>query len=230
VEDLDRLDRMRRDMFEADAARWEAGSRTKEDLVAAFGYWIGYPMFLEAIGHDWHADTVRTAAYYALNAAHTQATRVLMEEAEKHGLDPHALYECARVVQEIYSDAPEKYYAGPHDTWPECMGAARYSLPRGQQEALRAGEAVFIRLAVKGGVDRKARPPLPPTAEPGVELEGEYSRPMSKAQMMLKLDMTSRKVFNSFAKQHKMHKVNRQLWQICLDTMPEGMAEKLRAR
>jgi hypothetical protein len=161
MEDLDRLDRMRRELFEADVARWQKGSRTKDDLIAAFGYWIGYPMFLEAVGHDWHTDTKRTAAYHALNFAHTMATRVLMEEAEKHGLDPHPLYECARVVQEIYADAPEKYYAGPYDTWPECMGTARYSLPAGQQDALRAGEAVFIRLAVKAGVDRTVKPSLP---------------------------------------------------------------------
>jgi hypothetical protein len=58
------------------------------------------------------------------------------------------------VVQEIYADAPEKYYLSP-DTWPECMGTARYSLPQGQQDALRAGEAVFVRLAVKAGVTDK---------------------------------------------------------------------------
>jgi hypothetical protein len=169
IEDLDRLDRMRRELFEADAARWETGSRTKDDLTVAFGYWIGYPMFLESVGHDWHTDQTRTAAYYALNFAHTQATRVLMEEAEKQGLDPHALYECARVVEEIYADAPEKYYAGLHDTWPDCMGAARYSLPAGQQEALRAGEAVFVRLAVKAGIDRTVKPSLPATVGTGKE-------------------------------------------------------------
>jgi hypothetical protein len=73
------------------------------------------------------------------------------------------------VVQEIYADAPEKYYAGAHDTWPECMGTARYILPRGQQQALRAGESVFVRLAVKVGVDRKAKPSLPPTAKEKAE-------------------------------------------------------------
>ena len=161
------VERLRR-QFEADVRRLHEGPRDEEDLVAAFGYWTGYPMLLEMIGHDWGADPVRTSAYYALNAAHHQATHVLMEEAEKHGLDPHPLYECGRVVQEIYAGEPWRYYAGPHDTWPQCMGEARYGLPTGQQKALRAGEAVLVRLAVRLGVgDRKGvaatvRSVLPP--------------------------------------------------------------------
>jgi hypothetical protein len=167
TDDPSALERLRR-QFEADALRWKEGPRGKDDLVAAFGYWIGYPMFLEMIGHEWGENPARTSAYYALNLVHHRATHVLMEEAEKHGLDPHPLYECARVVQKIYAGEPWKYSAGPHDTWPECMGEARYALPAGQQEALRAGEAVFVRLAVKAGVGNKrdfaeaARKVLPP--------------------------------------------------------------------
>lgn len=148
IEDLDALDRLRREVFDADARRWAKGEREKNDIVEAMKYWLCYPFFLEVIGHDWRADTTRTVAYYSLNSALHQATQVLMEEAERHGLDPHPLYECARVVQEMYADAPEKYYAGAYDTWPECMGAARYELPAGQRDALRAGEAVLVRLAV----------------------------------------------------------------------------------
>ncbi len=136
--------------FEADAAKFQGKS---PDLAAVFGYWIGYPSFLEWIGfgRDWgaHQDTV--LAYYALNHVHGEATRVLMKEATRRGMDPHALYECSRVVQEIYLAAPElcvRRTGAIHDGWPECMGAARYSLPAGQREALRAGEAVFIRLAM----------------------------------------------------------------------------------
>ncbi len=171
--DLDAVARLRR-QFEADARRWIEGLRTKDNLIAAFGYWIGYPMFLKLIGHKWRADTERTAAYHALNFTHRQATTVLMEEAEKHGLDPHPLYECTRVVQEIYADEPERFYIGPYDTWPECMGRSRYTLPAGQQDALRAGEAVFIRLAVRIGVAQdedmaevaaKAKPSLPSAEE-----------------------------------------------------------------
>jgi hypothetical protein len=146
---------MRRELFEAQAERWRKGDITPEDVIAAIGFWIGYPMFLELIGHDWRSNDVRTATYHALNFAHTQATHVLMEQAERYSLDPHPLYQCSRVVQEVYADAPEKYYAGRHDTWPECMGAARYSLPPGQQKALRNGEAVLIRLAVKLGLADK---------------------------------------------------------------------------
>ena len=147
IEDLARLDRTR-EVFEADAERWKAGKWTKADLKAVFGYWIGYPSLLEKVGHDWRADPTRIAAYHALNSAHYQATHVLMIEAGKHGLDPHPLQECARVVQEIYAREPWKYYAGRYDIWPDCMGDARYTLPTGQQDAIRAGEAVFVRLAV----------------------------------------------------------------------------------
>ena len=93
-----------------------------------------------------------------------------MVQAEKCGLDPQPLFECGNLLKELYSREPWRYYAGHVDTWPECMGTERYSLPAGAQEALRAGEAIFIRLAVKLGmaekedvaeVVAKVRPTLP---------------------------------------------------------------------
>ncbi len=139
-----------RQAFEADAIKFQGES---PDLAAVFGYWTGYPLFLEWIGfgRDWSAHQETVLAYYALNHVHSAATRVLMGEATRRGMDPHALYECSRVVQEIYLAAPEwcrRQTGVIYDNWPECMGAARHSLPVGQQEALRAGEAVFIRLAM----------------------------------------------------------------------------------
>jgi len=58
--------------------------------------------------------------------------------------------------------------------------------------------------------------------------EGEYSPPMPKSRMMEKLGMTSRKAFNSFVKKYRLVPVNRQLWQIRIDTMPKNLADKLR--
>ena len=160
--ELDPLDRMRQ-TFDDDAARFEVeDARTKDDITAACSYWVGYPMWLEAIrghaGHDWRADNRRRDAYHALNFVHLQATHVLMCEAEKHGLDPSPLHECGRVVREIYAADPAKYYTGRNDGWPDCMGAARYALPTGQQEALRDGAAVFVRLAIKPDLDGAREP------------------------------------------------------------------------
>lgn len=77
-------------MFKADADRLGGES---PDVVAALGYWIGYPLFLEWIGYDrdWSARQETVSAYHALNHVHTLATRFLMKEAAKRGLDPHAL-------------------------------------------------------------------------------------------------------------------------------------------
>jgi hypothetical protein len=176
-----------RKWFEEVVKLLEKGERTKETLSAAFGIWIGYPQLLAGIGHNVkivgpmppHYTLERPesswAAYHALNLAHTLATRFLMAQAEKCGLDPHPLYECGNLIQELYAHEPWRYYAGRFDTWPVCMGTARYSLPTGQQEALRAGEAVFIRLAVKLGVaegedmaqvSAKVKPVLPQSDEP----------------------------------------------------------------
>lgn len=68
------------------------------------------------------------------------------------------------MVQEAYRADPElctRRTGATCDTWPECMGTARYSLPASQQEALRAGEAVFIRLAVAMDI-AQAAPALTP--------------------------------------------------------------------
>jgi len=135
--------------FEADAVRLRGESLTQDDLAAAFGYWIGYPSFLEWIICAPWPDQVKRRGRDALDAAHHAATHALMHEAGRRGLDPHPLYECGRVVEEVYRQDPNKLYQrGTYDTWPERMGSWRYDLPAGQQDAIRAGEAVFIRLAV----------------------------------------------------------------------------------
>jgi hypothetical protein len=242
MEDVGRLDRMRKELFEADAARFQDRKKAgygewKDMLTAALGYWVSYPLFLEFVGHDWHADGTRTAAYYALNHAHTEATHVLMEEAGKHGLDPHPLYECGRVVQEIYADAPEKYYAGRYDTWPECMGTARYSLPQGQQDALRAGEAVLIRLAVKAGVTdkkgmgeiaRKVTPAMPP-ADSAME---KRCPPMSRAEIARRLlgKSTARtRDASGMMERHGLRKEQDKpaLYTICIDKLDPMTKDRL---
>jgi hypothetical protein len=161
-------------MLDETVALFEKGKPTHETMCAAFGLWIGYPSLLETIGlnariygpmpdsvtlntPDESAETksIRWDAYYALNHAHSLATHFLMAQAERNGLDPHPLYECGQLLIELYAHEPWKYYAGLYDTWPECMGIARYSLPACQQDVLRAGQAVFVRLAVKLGLADK---------------------------------------------------------------------------
>jgi hypothetical protein len=209
LEDLAHLDRIRRELFEADAARLHDSIGKGEDVVTdAFVYWIGYPLYLDLIGHDWRGNSTRKAAYHALNYAHAQATEVMMREAIKHGLDPHPLYECARVVREVYANSPEKYYCPdscntwPEYKWPECMGEARYSLPPGQQEALRDGEAVLVRLAFKcdvhesediNGIVRKVHPEQrlhfnDPSGHPGEEPERAGTKVKSDGRRSLTRD------------------------------------------
>jgi len=226
------LERLRR-QFEADALRWEEGQRGKDDLVAAFGYWIGYPMFLEMIGHEWHVDSARVSTYNTLNVIHRRATHVLMEEAEKHGLDPHPLYECARVVQEIYADEPEKFCTGPYDTWPECMGRSRYTLPVGQQDALRAGEAVFIRLAVRIGIaDNEDMADVVAKAKPSPPLVEERCIPMSLADLCRRYmdDQEARSDrVKPLLEKHGLRRevAGRNKWTIRLDTVDD---QRTRAR
>jgi len=166
-----------RKWLEDTAKLLEKADRTQETINAAFGLWMGYPSLLEMIGvmDKTAGPTPSTvamtrpqscwAAYSALNVAYYHATHFLMAEAERNGLDPFPLHECARVVQELYAAEPWLYYSGPNDTWPECMGKARYLLAPAQQEALRDGEAVFVRLAFK--LDVKVDPKTRPT---GTEL------------------------------------------------------------
>jgi hypothetical protein len=150
-----------RKSFESDAALLDEGERTEERLGTAFALWMGYPWLLELIGRNtsgryllrdqykFEPDPASLPAYHALNHAHYLATNVLMAEAEINGLNPHPLLECGNVVRELFSREPWKYYVGCDVFWPACMGDARYSLPAGQQEAIRAGEEVFVRLALR---------------------------------------------------------------------------------
>lgn len=235
-----------RKWFEHTAKLLEKGGRAKDAIVAAFAFWVGYPHLLELIGRNvkivgpmparlaMGPPKASGAAYHALNAAHYRATHFLMAEAEKCGLDPHPLFECGQIVQELYAGEPWKYYAGLHDTWPECMGTGRYSLPAGQQEALRTGEAVFVRLAVKLGiaenedmadVARKVKLSLPPSAE-------VRSNPMTLAQLcrryMNKENVRADKI-KPILEQYDLHREhpNKNLWTVRLDGLEKATRERL---
>ena len=59
-------------------------------------------------------------------------------------------------------------------------------------------------------------------------LEGEWSNPMTKSDMMIRLHINGYKKFNTFAKVYGLYKVgNRQLWQIRLDGMDKNTRQKL---
>jgi len=59
--------------------------------------------------------------------------------------------------------------------------------------------------------------------------EGEWSKPMQKADMMRVLRIDSYRQFNAWATQHSIEKVgnNRQLWKICFDKMDKLERSKL---
>lgn len=118
-----------------------------DDLISAFGYWVGYVMHLEAIACAGWPDECKWSACDLLNSTHNAAANALMKESVRQNLDPAPLWECDRVIQEVYREDPTRVFQrGNYDTWPECMGKWRYDLPEGQQKALRDGEAAFIRL------------------------------------------------------------------------------------
>jgi len=138
--------------FDEDQQRFAADGRG-DDVLAAMGYVLGYPLFLEMIGHDWRAENERIAAYYALDAAHAGAIRVLMQEAERLGVDSAPLWEYGRVCRELLANEPWKYYIGPYDTWPECLGDTRLSLPEDYRVAIRDGEGALMRLVAKLAIE-----------------------------------------------------------------------------
>lgn len=142
-----------RAQFEADQRRFASGDRAGDVLPAAVGYVLGYPLFLEMIGHEWRAESERTAAYYALNAAHMAAVQALMREAERFDIDSTPLWEYGRVCRELLADKPWKYYVGPYDTWPECLGGMRLSLADDYRVAIRDGEGALMRLNVRLAIE-----------------------------------------------------------------------------
>ncbi len=142
-----------RAQFDADQRRFASGDRTGDVLSAAAGYVLGYPLFLEIIGHEWRAESERTAAYYALNAAHAGAVEALMQEAERLGIDSAPLWEYGRVCRELLADEPWKHYVGPYDVWPDCLGHTRMSLPDDYRNAIRAGEGALHRLNAKLAIE-----------------------------------------------------------------------------
>ena len=59
------------------------------------------------------------------------------------------------------------------------------------------------------------------------EQNGDYSKPMSKTDMMKALGIDSLTKFNGFAKQHGIKKITRKTWQLRLNDLSSREQEKL---
>ncbi len=143
--------------FQTDAAAFEDRTQDDDKLVAAVGYWTGYPSFFEVIECFPEATSAeRCNALASLSQTHLEAVFFLMAEAERLGLDSSPLSEEGRVCREVFAKS-ELYKPfvreGVHDLWPDCLGPTRYRLPEAMQAAIRDGEAVFARLVVLKGMD-----------------------------------------------------------------------------
>jgi hypothetical protein len=74
-----------------------------ETVAQAVGIWVGYPMLGEAIEcHPYAADEEKYGLRRDLDYAHFRATRLLMLEAERAGLNPAPLSEERRICQELF--------------------------------------------------------------------------------------------------------------------------------
>jgi hypothetical protein len=148
-----------------------------EAVIEAAKMWSSYPILCEAI--ECLPDATATADEKRklrddLNYAHHKATVYLMMEAVRAGLNAGPLVEAKRVCQEIFhqvhgqglaSSNPygvERFYhpCCLFDTWPDCLGAWRYSLPPAMQEAIRQGQEVFTQLLVLLSVTQASAKPL----------------------------------------------------------------------
>jgi hypothetical protein len=136
-----------RTLFDADAQVWKETTPSDEDLAKAVSYWLGYPLWLEQVGYWWARDETRYSAYIALNRVHHRATEILMEAAERLGIDSAPLMESAQWCRQLLAE-PEIYRA-TGETWPTCLEASRDSLPAGAWEAAQKGYATLARLSAK---------------------------------------------------------------------------------
>ncbi len=146
-----------RAMFDEDRRRFASGGRGDDVLSIAAGYVLGYPLFLEILGQECRTEGERVGAYYDLDAAHRGAVQVLMQEAERLGIDSAPLWEYGRVCRELLGTEPGECRRGLYSTWPECLGDTRRSLPDDYRAAISAGEAALQRLAVRITIDDAAR-------------------------------------------------------------------------
>jgi len=143
---LDAVARLRT-QFDADAQAWKETTPNDEDLVKAVSYWVGYPLWLEQVGYWWAGDETRHSAYIALNRVHHRATEILMEAANRLGIDSAPLMESAQWCRQLLAE-PEIYRA-TGETWPMCLETSRDSLPPGAWEAAQKGYATLVQLSVK---------------------------------------------------------------------------------
>ena len=141
IDDLDRLDK---------------GGDRYERINLALRVWRTFPVDVFDIGCRELTNPSGPAAqgvYKMLSMLHERATACLMVEADRFGLDPAPLAECARVKVELYAGEPWRYYGGRIAAWPDCIGEALDSLPASKQDAIREAEKVLSRLEIKWQVE-----------------------------------------------------------------------------
>jgi len=156
-------------------------SKSPEAIPAAFGLWIGYPLWASVIESSpkWNDDE-RHSRRMRLDSAHRAATDVLMIEAEREGLNSAALLEahraCILLFARLRGQTPSANSYGldwfihptaPEDLWPGCLGEWRYSLPVSMQEMIRAGEEVIARLATRFDLNHETIPQIVVAAATG---------------------------------------------------------------
>lgn len=142
---LDAVERAR-GRFDADAKRLDTAS-DNEVLELACSYWLAYPIWLEQVGCWWARESVRHEAYCAIVRVHRRATEILMQAAERLGIDSAPIFESAEWCRQLLAE-PETYRP-TGEVWPVCMEASRDSLPDGAWTVIMRGEAVITRLGVK---------------------------------------------------------------------------------
>jgi len=152
IEGVKRLE----ERFRDDVKRWSHRLK-KNDLELISGYWLCYPLFLELVGHKWREDEARRAAYEALNIAHPEATRQLMELAKSFGIDSRALWESSSLCQQLFRYEPWKYY--PPDCYsmrPDCLDESLVALSERERQVVRRGEATLVQLFARAKIQPKA--------------------------------------------------------------------------
>ena len=131
--------------------------------------------------------------------------------------DVHCNYERYEAVS-----AEWEFIKDYHDYHPAFSGQFRVYIMQ-SLEHIKADLDKQQKTPPSGGNARKAKKPKDRTP-----LEGEWSDPMTKSAMMSRVGIDGYKKFNTFAKQHGLHKAgNRQLWQIRLDGMDKTTRQKL---
>ena len=167
--------------FRQDAEELKTRPLPPELQPAAYGYWTGYPFFLEVMDagledHDQPIPPAYFSARDALKYAHYQAAQALVGLAEQVHLDGGSIWTASRIFKDMFPETERVIPGVGGSLWPEGWGKRIDTLPADTRAVIRLGYETLVRLSERLGISVGSTKSGTASNSPSGQLKSQQSK------------------------------------------------------